>query len=181
MKAQNTRAALAALLAGAAACFHQLLGPLIVLAAVMIADYATGMAAAWAAGALSSRTGLAGILKKVGYLFAVAVAVAVDYILHTAALGPGAAPGGVHIFGLLVTVWLILNECISILENLSELGVPVPGFLRAAAARLKQSAEEAGARDVEDAVPCNAPADPAAPSQPRCGDSSPGGGAEKED
>lgn len=32
-------------------------------------------------------------------------------------------------FGLLVTVWFILNELLSILENVSKLGVPIPDFL----------------------------------------------------
>ena len=130
--------------AGAAAYFRQLLGPLIVLAVVMIADYITGMAAAWVAGELSSRTGILGIIKKVGYLFAIAVAIAVDYVVQTAAVGTGADIGGVHFFGLLVTIWLILNECLSILENLGEIGVPLPSFLIAAVKKLRKSAEKTG-------------------------------------
>ena len=34
-----------------------------------------------------------------------------------------------YCFGLIVAVWLIINELISILENLSELGTPIPPFL----------------------------------------------------
>ena len=44
-------------------------------------------------------------------------------------------------FGLLVAVWLIINEMISILENLSKLGVPIPDFLTKVIQRLKNSAE----------------------------------------
>ena len=40
-------------------------------------------------------------------------------------------------FGLLVAVWLIINEMISILENLSKLGVPIPGFLKVLLKKLK--------------------------------------------
>ena len=32
-------------------------------------------------------------------------------------------------FGMLVAVWLIINELISILENLARLETPLPGFL----------------------------------------------------
>ena len=32
-------------------------------------------------------------------------------------------------FGLLVSIWLIFNEIISILENLTRLGTPMPSFL----------------------------------------------------
>ena len=130
--------------AGAAAYFHQLVGPLIVLGVVMIADYITGMAAAWVTRTISSRQGVVGIIKKIGYLFAVAVAVVVDYIIHSAALGANLDLQGFNFFGLLVAVWLILNECVSILENLSEIGVPLPGFLMEIVRRLKKSAEKKG-------------------------------------
>lgn len=144
MKENVFRAALTVILAGAAAYFRQLVGPLIVLVVVMIADYITGMAAAWATGTLSSRVGVLGIIKKVGYLFVVGVAVVVDYVITFAAENAGADLAGFHIFGLLVTIWLILNECISILENLSEIGVPLPGFLVAIVRKLKKSTEQAG-------------------------------------
>ena len=32
-------------------------------------------------------------------------------------------------FGLLVMIWLVINELISILENLGSIGVPLPKFL----------------------------------------------------
>lgn len=144
MKDYAIKGAVTVIFAGAAAYFRLLLGPLIVLAAVMLADYVTGMTAAWVTGTLSSRTGVLGIVKKIGYLFAVGVAVVVDYIIHTAAVGTGMDLGSFHIFGLIVTVWLILNECISILENLDEIGVPLPGFLVAIVKKLKKSTEKTG-------------------------------------
>lgn len=144
MKENLLKGAITVILAGAAAYFRQLVGPLIVLAIVMIADYITGMAAAWVAGQLSSRAGVIGIVKKIGYLFAVGVAIVVDYIITFAAKNAGAALQGFHVFGLLVTIWLILNECISILENLSEIGVPLPGFFLAIVKKLKKSTEKIG-------------------------------------
>lgn len=144
MKDFAIKGAITVIFAGAAAYFHQLLGPVIVLAIVMAADYITGVIAAWASGTLSSRVGLMGIVKKLCYLFAVAVAIVVDYVITTAAAGTGMDLGNFHIFGLLVTIWLTLNECISILENLSEIGVPLPGFLISIVKRLKKSAEKTG-------------------------------------
>ena len=144
MKDFVIKGAVTVIFAGAAAYFHQLLGPLVALVIVMVADYITGMTAAWVTGTLSSRQGVLGIIKKCGYLFAVAVAVVVDYVITTAAAGTGMDLGNFHIFGLLVTIWLTLNECISILENLSEIGVPLPGFLLAVVKRLKKSAEKTG-------------------------------------
>ena len=144
MKENLVKGALAALLAGTAAYFRQLLAPLAVLAAVTCGDYVTGMMSAWASKTLSSKTGLLGLVKKLGYGFAVGAALAVDFVVQTAGATLGLALEGVFCFGLLVTVWLILNECISILENLGELGVPVPGFLKAITERLKGRAEEKG-------------------------------------
>ena len=144
MKENIFRATLTVLLAAAAAYFRKLLGPLIVMAIVMAADYITGIGAAWVAGKLSSRAGIIGIVKKLGYLVAVGVAIVVDYIIQSAAIGAGADLSGFYAFGLLVTVWLILNECISILENLSEIGVPLPPFLLAIIKKLKKTTEKAG-------------------------------------
>lgn len=144
MKDFAIKGVITVIFAGAAAYFHQLLGPVIVLAIVMAADYITGVLAAWFSGTLSSRVGLLGIIKKFCYLFAVVVAIVIDYVITTAAVDTGMDLGNFHIFGLLVTIWLTLNECISILENLSEIGVPLPGFLSAIVKRLKKSAEKTG-------------------------------------
>ena len=38
-------------------------------------------------------------------------------------------------------IWFMLNECISILENIASIGVPVPEFLLKLIKRLKQSTE----------------------------------------
>ena len=61
-------AVLAAALGVASSYLMQLIVPLIVLVIAMLADYGTGMVKAWNAGTLCSRTGIRGILKKVGYL-----------------------------------------------------------------------------------------------------------------
>ena len=45
---------------------------------------------------------------------------------------------------ILVTVWLIINELISVLENLSRMGVPIPNFLKKIIDRLKNTVDEKG-------------------------------------
>lgn len=153
MKNHYLQSALAIIFAGIGAYFHMLLGPLIVLLIVMLIDYATGMAQAWASATLSSRTGILGIIKKIGYLVAVAVAVVVDYIIQLAASGAGLQVPTIYAFGLLVTIWLILNELISILENLSEIGVPLPKFLMRIVEKLKKSTETQGDAQAEVSEP----------------------------
>ena len=44
----------------------------------------------------------------------------------------------------LVAVWLIINELISVLENLAKMGVPIPNFLKKLINRLKNTVDEKG-------------------------------------
>ena len=112
-----------------AAYFNVLLLPLIVLVAVMLIDYVTGMAGAAYTKTLSSRTGVLGIVKKAAYLALVAVGMVVDYLITSALVHIGIHLQINYCFGMIITIWLIINELISILENLGEMGVPLPGFL----------------------------------------------------
>ena len=94
------------------------------------------------AGTLCSRTGIRGILKKVGYLVIVAVAMGADYLLRY-----GLDQVGVHInieflIAAIVIVWLIINELISILENVAAIGAPVPEFLLKLIKKLKTVTEK---------------------------------------
>lgn len=131
-------------LAALGAYFHQLAFPVILLVVAMALDYGTGMTAAWIKKELSCKTGIIGILKKLGYMVAVAVAVLVDWVIRVAVEQAGVGVDAPNIFALLVTIWLTLNECISILENLDEIGVPVPEFLMKIIRKLKQTTEEKG-------------------------------------
>lgn len=136
----------AALIAAVASYFNVVGMPIIVLLAFMVTDYITGMTAAYMKGELSSKVGFRGILKKLCYMFAVAAGIGIDYICSSALDGAG-FPGNVCFFGLLVTIWLILNEILSVLENLDKIGVPVPGFIKAVTGRLKQNVEKRAERD----------------------------------
>lgn len=149
MKENVFKSIVAVALAGAAAYFKELIFPVGVLVLVMIIDYATGMTRAWAKNELSSRVGVLGVVKKVCYLLAVAVAIVVDWVVQTAATSLGADLGEFFAFGLLVVIWLILNECISILENLSQIGVPLPLFLQKIVEKLKQTTEKKGEEGLE--------------------------------
>lgn len=144
MKENIFRGMITAAVAGAAAYFRELALPVVVLFLVMVVDYASGMVRSWAKGELSSRVGVLGIVKKVSYLLAVVVAIVADWVVQTAAGQLGVDFGGFFYFGLLVTIWLILNECISILENISELGVPLPPFLMTLIQKLKKTTETRG-------------------------------------
>lgn len=116
--------------------------PIIMLIVAMIIDYITGMMAAWLNAELSSKRGIKGIVKKVSYLALVAVAMIVDWLICC-----GLQQINVNIkysvfFAVLVSVWLIINELISTLENLSRMGVPIPKFLKKIINKLKMTVDK---------------------------------------
>lgn len=141
MKETAIKTILTVALAALAAYFQQLVVPITVLIIMMIFDYVSGMASAWVTKELSSRIGAMGIVKKVCYLLVVAVGMVVDYIIQAVSTPLGLELAGYSIFGLLVIVWLTLNELISILENMKEIGVPLPGFLLKIVDKLKSQTE----------------------------------------
>ena len=112
-----------------AAYFNVLAVPLVVLVAVMLIDWITGLAGASATGKLSSRVGVIGIVKKICYLALVAVGMVVDYLISSALVSIGISLQINYCFGMIITIWLVINELISILENLGELNIPLPHFL----------------------------------------------------
>ncbi len=141
MRENIFKGVLAAALAALSAYFRQLIGPVTILVLVMMLDYISGVASAWMHHELNSRVGLIGIVKKVFYLGIVAVGMVVDYIISVAGDRLGADLKDYYFVGLMVVIWLILNECISILENAAEMDLPLPGFLGKLLGRLKDKAD----------------------------------------
>ena len=117
----------------------------VVLLCLMVIDYLSGMAAS-AVEALdhpddksygwSSKKGAKGIAKKVAYLFVIAVGMVIDYvIIQTSGVLGFNLPN--TMLSLLVTVWYMLNEALSITENAGRMGAPVPEWLMKYIAALK--------------------------------------------
>ena len=140
-EARTVQTALAAFVAMIAYYMGIIIVPLIVLCVVMVIDYITGMISAWKKSDLSSKKGVFGIVKKVCYLALVCVGVGVDWLIYSGLKQVGLDVNYTIFFGVLVTVWLVINELISILENLRNIGVPLPGFMTAVVNRLKKSTE----------------------------------------
>lgn len=122
---------------------------LMLLMFVMVVDYSTGMIKARYLGEIESRKGMWGVIKKAMYAVVVSVAMISDWIIINVAERIGVNIPLTTFFGLLVAIWLIVNECISILENLIKLEVPMPNFLKSLVSRLKIVVEEQGDKVVE--------------------------------
>lgn len=126
---------------------------LLFLALAMVLDYITGMLASKQealehptdpAYGWSSKKGAAGIIKKVGYLCVIAVAMIVDYIILSVASQAGIEITMKAFFGLLVSVWYLLNELLSIIENAGRMGTNVPVWLSKYVAVLKNKIDAQG-------------------------------------
>ena len=112
--------------------FGGLNGLMLALIALMIIDYATGVLLAIVNKDLSSKIGFKGIAKKVFMLSLIAVA----HILDVNIIGKGGIVMGS------IQCFYIANEGISIVENASKLGVPLPKKLVEILKQLKNESEE---------------------------------------
>lgn len=135
------KALLVGTLTAMAAYLRAVTVPVVVLCAVMMLDWITGMTAAWINGELDSRVGFFGAIRKLGRLCLVAVGMAADYIIASGVSTAGAELPIDMAVALLVCFWLIINECISVLENCDKAGVPIPEFLKKALKRAHRETE----------------------------------------
>ena len=75
------------IVAGVSAYFQIIAVPLIVLTAVMLIDYITGIVVAYTKAELSSRKGIVGIIKKLGYFALVCVGIRTNEFAELPAQG----------------------------------------------------------------------------------------------
>ena len=113
----------------------------------MVADYATGSAAALKQGKWSSSAAREGIWHKMGAVVVVVIAAVLDAVIRAiiAHFPIITLPFDYSILLCpLVVVWLILTELGSLAENAGALGAKIPGFLRKAIEALNDKVEGAG-------------------------------------
>ena len=138
MKVHVVCASIGAIGAGIAAAFGGWDAALITLIIFMAVDYITGLIVAGVFhaspktenGALESKAGLKGLLRKGGMLLVVLVACRLDLML------------GAHFIRDTVVIALVSNEALSIVENLGLMGVPIPAPIINAIEVLKNRADE---------------------------------------
>ena len=106
-------------------------GFLYALVSFVVVDYVTGIMVAVLEKKLSSEVGFRGIFKKVLIFFLVAIA----YIIDANVFQTGSAIRTAVIF------FYLSNEGISILENASRIGLPIPEKLKAVLQQIKTKGE----------------------------------------
>lgn len=130
----------------------EIISPAIVLLMfLMFVDYISGMMASkkeaiehpnnkkygW-----NSKKSIIGIYKKIGYILTVLVALITDYVIYELLKKMGIEYQVKTLFGFLVTIWFILNELLSILENAGRMGATLPKFLKNMLSELKKDIDE---------------------------------------
>ncbi|GGA31585.1 phage holin family protein [Psychrobacillus lasiicapitis] len=96
---------------------------IVVLVFLMLLDMITGVMRSFLTKSWNSTVGMSGVIKKVAIFVLIGMAGAVEYV----ALYAGQDSKGLVILG--VTSFFIVNECISILENTAQIGLPIPPIL----------------------------------------------------
>lgn len=114
------------------ACLGGIDGFVIALVILMITDYITGVIEAAYNHTVSSKVGFRGIAKKLLMFAAVAVACCIDYYI----IKSNGALRTATIF------FYLANEGISILENISLVGVPIPKKLKTMLEQLHKNDDE---------------------------------------
>lgn len=126
--------------------------PVFLLVGCNVIDYITGL---WAAGyrqtKVNSYKSIRGIIKKVCMWLLVMIGAWFDILINYAIECAGVDFSLPFIVATVVAVWLVINEIISILENMIDIGVNLPPFLLPIAKYIKAQVEEkAKVPDAED-------------------------------
>lgn len=118
--------------------------PVFLLVGCNIVDYVTGLLAApyREDGTISSYKGIKGIIKKVCLWLLVLIGAWIDILINYAVECTGINLSIPFVVATFVAVWLIVNEIISILENIIDIGVAMPPFLLPVVKYIKKQTED---------------------------------------
>ena len=140
---KRIQAILIGVFAGINAWLGNLAIPVYVLLACNVIDYITALIAAPKRGQeIDSLKGFKGLKKKVMMYMLVVVGGLIDILVNYAAQSVRPDFQQPFIVAVVVALWLAFNEMLSIIENISDAGGPVPPFLKKLVKSLKKKTEE---------------------------------------
>lgn len=117
--------------------------PVLLLVGCNIMDYITGlMAAGYRDEDINSYKSIRGIMKKVCMWLLIIIGVFVDILIQYAVECAGITLSIPFIVATVVSVWLVVNEIISILENMIDMRVNLPPFLLPIVKYIRRQTEE---------------------------------------
>lgn len=125
--------------------------PVFLLVGCNVMDYATGLLAApYRKEEVKSYKSIRGITKKVCMWLLVIVGAWIDVLIQYTVSTIRADVNVPFIVATIVAVWLVVNEIISILENMIDIGVNMPPFLMPLVKRIKGQIEEKADKAIND-------------------------------
>lgn len=105
--------------------------PTVLMVASNVTDYITGLIASkFREQDINSYRSMRGIFKKVGMWLLVIVGAILDVLLEYSLANLGIKIPFSFPVASIVEVWITCNEIISNLENIQDIGVNIPGFLK---------------------------------------------------
>lgn len=105
-------------------------------------DYATGLIASkFRNQDINSYRSIRGIFKKVAMWALVAVGAILDEIIKYSTEQIGVDVKIQFLIASIVSIWITCNEVISILENIQDIGVPIPKFLKPLVKNIRSQVE----------------------------------------
>jgi len=118
--------------------------PVLLMVLCNIIDYVTGLIASNYRddGGISSYKSMKGIAKKVSMWLLVVVGAIIDNLIVYASETAGMEMPFQFLIACVVAIWIICNELISILENISDTGIQLPPFLMPLVKLIKKQAED---------------------------------------
>lgn len=117
--------------------------PMFLLVGCNLTDYVTGLLAVpYRTESVSSYKGIRGIIKKVCMWLLVLVGAWIDILINYAIECAGIDFALPFVVATVVAIWLVVNEIISILENILDIGVQMPPFLLPVVKYIKKQVED---------------------------------------
>ncbi len=145
MNINHIKIAFAALLGFLSSLLGVLALPVCLVVSCNIIDYITGlMASPYRSQDINSYKSIRGIGKKVGMWLLIVVGAIIDQTLLYTSDMVGIRMPFTFLVACIVALWIICNEVISILENVKDMGVNIPGFLEPLVRHIKSQVEEMG-------------------------------------
>ena len=116
--------------------------PVFLLVGCNVIDYFTGLCAAkYRSESVNSYKGIRGIIKKVCMWLLVLIGAWIDILINYTIDTADIAVTLPFVVATVVAVWLVVNEIISILENMLDIGVDMPPFLLPLVKYIKKQTE----------------------------------------
>jgi toxin secretion/phage lysis holin len=136
------KAVLTGIFAVLTSLFGVLTVPVLLMVGCNILDYVTGlMASKYRDQDINSYKSIKGICKKICMWLLVVVGAIIDQLIIYASDTVGYSIPFTFLVACVVAIWIVCNELISILENIQDMGVNIPGFLKPLVKNIRSQVE----------------------------------------